>query len=65
MKAKCVAPYAGGDERMNGKGFFVRAAGLIVTAIALYLLLRHLFQKRRPQPAIHYARPKHLAERVR
>jgi membrane protein DedA with SNARE-associated domain len=39
--------------------------GLTVAASALYLLLRYLFQKRRPQPAVHHARTKRLAGRVR
>jgi membrane protein DedA with SNARE-associated domain len=38
--------------------------GLAVAAIVLYLLLRRLWLRRRPQPAVPYARPKHLAGRV-
>ena len=38
--------------------------GLAVAAIVLYLLLRRLWLRRRPQPAVPYARPKRLAGRV-
>jgi membrane protein DedA with SNARE-associated domain len=39
--------------------------GLIVAAIALYLLLRRLFRKRRPRSGVPYPRTKRLAGRVR